>query len=255
MVNGFLRALSASERGNFGPITAAAVAHFQQTHLGPDHRPLAVTGVVDAATWWALEHPHGEDQRQRIDARIPAGLTPKRLAVLTKGLEFHALNVREQPMGSNRGAHVDMVLPSYLTKTPPPPPGNPWCCFCAFAIVKAGTGEFPLGAHIGSCYRAFVLGQARGLLRSTPKPGDIFLMLYRDDEGKLNQRGHAGIVLRADAARINTLEGNVGNRFALGIRQQSTIATYLDPYGADEQPVAWERGVVEGAAIAGASTR
>lgn len=251
---GFLRALTAAELGHFGPITHTAVVHFQQTHLGPTRAPLKVTGVVDADTAWALQHASGEDQRSHVKTQIPAGLTPKRIAALTKALEFHARGVREKPNGSNRGPEVDLILPSYLLKQPPP--GPPWCCYSAMAIAKQALGEWPLGGHIGSCYRTWILAQARGMVRTTPTPGDLFLMLYKNDDGTWTQRGHIGFVLRADDTKINTLEGNVGNRYALSRREQDTIHCYVDFYGTDEQPIGWERGTVAPAlAAAGMSTR
>jgi hypothetical protein len=257
VVNGFLRALSASERGHYGPITASAVSHFQQTHLGPDRTPLRVTGEIDQLTWWALDHASGEDQRSHITTRIPAGLTPKRIATLTKALELHARNIREQPNGSNRGPEVDRFLPSYLIKGPPPPPGPPWCCFSAMWVLREVLGKWPLGGHLGSVWRTHVIASKRGMVRETPTPGDLFVMLYRDDSGAFSMRGHIGFVLRADSDKINTLEGNVGNRFALSRREQSTIHCYVDPYDdTDERPVAWERGTVAPAlAVANLSTR
>jgi hypothetical protein len=122
-------------------------------------------------------------------------------------------------------------------------------------MVRRGMGAYPCGAHIGSCYRAWVIGTSRGMVRTTPIPGDIFLMLYRDADGSLTHRGHAGIVTRVGTTQIDTAEGNCGNRFALGLRDQSTIAAYLNPYGPDEQPTQWERGVLVGDSVAGASTR
>lgn len=254
IAQGFLRSLTQSEIGTFGPITHAAVVHFQQTHLGPQRTPLKVTGVVDLDTAWALRHASGEDQRSHIQTSIPAHLTPKRTAVLAEALGFHALGAREQPNGSNRGPHVDRTLPSYLLKQPPP--GPPWCCYSAMWLIKEALGSFPLGGHIGSCYRAWMLAKARGMVRSLPTPGDLFLMLYRDDSGSLTQRGHIGFVLRVGATQINTLEGNVGNRYALSRREQNTIHCYVDFYGDGEQPTDWERGTVAPAlAVANLSTR
>lgn len=254
IAQGFLRSLTPSELGHFGPITHSAVLHFQQTHLGPSRAPLNVTGVVDLDTAWALRNPSGEEQRSHIVTAMPAGLTPKRIAVLDKGLAFHARGVKEVPNGSNRGPEVDSILPSYLVKKPPPGPA--WCCYSVMALIKEALGSFPLGGHIGSCYRTWVKAKARGMVTDDPTPGDCFLMLWRDDNGNFTQRGHIGLVLRADDDKINTLEGNVGNRYALSRRDRSAIHCFVNFYGQDEQPTAWERGTVAPAlAVANLSTR
>lgn len=249
--HGFLpRALEPRELGVFGKATREAVVYFQQCNRGADDTWLAVDGRVGPATWWALKNVDAVGMC-RTQATIPTGLSALRVAVLTKALEFHALGVREIPNGSNRGPDVDSVLPKYVLKNKP---GPAWCCYAAFALAERGTGAFPLGAHIGSCRRAYVIGKARGQLRQKPTPGDIFLMLGRDDNGVLTGRGHAGIVLRASDTEINTLEGNTGNRFAMGLRKQASIDAYLNFYG-DVPATTWERGVVAVKSTARDTTR
>ena len=253
---GFLRTLSAAELGHFGPLTESAVIHFQQTHMGPGKTALDVTGRIDAATRWAFDHASGEEQRQHIDGRIPDGMTPKRQRLLELGLELHALNVHEQPNGSNRGPLVDPCFPPYLL--PKPPPGEPWCCFWGHYLCYRAHGEYPLGVRLGSCYRAHVLAKAKGVWRADPTPGDLGVMLHRDEAGKLTLRGHLVVVLRVGVPgdnRINSLEGNCGNRFALGLRRTSTFAGFINWYPTDEQPRDYERGVIEASSVAREATR
>lgn len=255
MRQGFLRPLNSAETGHFGPLTESAVIHFQQTRVGPLKSPLRVTGRVDAATRWALEHASGEDQRLHIDARLPAGLTPKRQRLLEVALKLHALNIREQPNGSNSGPYIDDCFPPYLLNKPLP--REPWCCFWAHHLCHLAHGEYPLGVRLGSCYRAYVLAKSKGVLRmADPTPGDMGVMLHRGEDGRLNMRGHMVIVLRVGdgGSRINTLEGNCGNRFALNVRRIDTFAGFINFYGEDEQPLDYERGVFK-VGSAKASTR
>ena len=107
--------------GNFLSKTLRAVKYFQQTHIGRDGKFLDVDGIVGPNTWWALENPSGEGQRNFIDARIPKGLTSIRQDILGTALHEHAIGVREVPDGSNWGDGVT----KYLTGIGP----APWCCF------------------------------------------------------------------------------------------------------------------------------
>jgi len=234
-----------------GPRTKAAVVHFQETHLGPDGAPLGVDGVVGEQTWWALLHASGAPQHSGLTSTIPAGLGPKRRALLDLALRLHASNVIERPNGWNRGPDVDRCLPRSITSADPEAKlrrGPPWCAFWDHYLSLLAHGRYPLGRAIGSCYRSTLAAEKLGMYHPAesyePVPGDSFVMLYRDEDEQLTFRGHMGKVLRVSDTHINTLAGNEGNRFRLGARLRSSIAGYINPFTGYEARPQFERGVV-----------
>lgn len=258
---GFLEMRTRSGRqipyGFFGGLTESGLVHFQQTHLDPvTGEPLEVTAVTDNATWRALRAPSGDAQRSGLVTVIPEGLTPHRIAVLDLALRFHSLDVREEPNGSNRGPHIDPLLPTWITRDPNRK-GPPWCCFTVWELTHRALGQYPLGRSRanGSCYRTFKLAEAAGSVRREPIPGDWFVMLYTNPAGELTFRGHTGIVLRVSNTHVNTLEGNAGNRFKLGRRRRATIPWYVNHFGPGEQVADFERGVVSASITDGGTTR
>lgn len=227
---------------------AAAVSYFQQTHQGPDKKPLKVDGVVGDGTWWALEHASGDDQRSFIAGKIPNGLSDKRKRVLEVALSQH--DVREQPNGSNRGPGVDKYLPDFMLKDTP---GPAWCCFFFSWVSKEAAGDrYPMGQRYGSCVQ--VANAAKKLKmwfpndgKYVPRPGDAFVMLY---QGERAGHGHIGYVLRVDppTGRFNTCEGNCGNRVKVGLRDYDAdprIAGFINFYGDSGTPTTYETGVFE----------
>lgn len=199
------------------PDVETQILEFQRTHLGPDGRFLTVDGVVGDATRWALAHPDGDAQRSNIRATIPRGLGPQRTRILEVALQEHARGVVEVPNGSNRGPDIDKYLPQWA-KTQP---GPAWCCFFYSWVVRSALEAWPLGQQIGSCRNARQRAGALGLYApkalhpERPIPGDAFVM----DRG--GGHGHIGFVLRLseDRKRINTVEGNCGNRVKIGLRE------------------------------------
>jgi peptidoglycan hydrolase-like protein with peptidoglycan-binding domain len=230
--------------GNYLALTQQAVTYFQQTHLGPNGEFLPVTGRLDADTWWALRHPVGAPQRSHLPGHIPAGLTPLRTSQLEITLGEHAAQVREDPDGSNWGDGVVKYKGA---------PGAPWCCYFWSWATHECLGRYTLGARFGlvrsAWQRAGDLGMAHPKGEYLPIPGDAFVMLYRDDQGRLKGTGHIGFVLRVSAAgasAINTVEGNSGNRVKVGKRSLDNpdIVGFINGFPADEQPTDWEKGVV-----------
>ena len=96
-------------------------------------------------------------------------------------------------------------------------------------VYKLGCprGEYLLGKKLGSAWKHYKAAKKLHLWCDKkdggPVPGDIFVMLYRDENGKLTFRGHVGFVLRVseDGKTINTIEGNAGNRVKVGKRNVS----------------------------------
>lgn len=232
------------------------VYDFQRTHLGPDGRFLQVDGVVGPKTWWALRNAAFEAQRSHLVASVPRDLTPLRARVLQVALGEHEVGVCESPNGSNRGPELDKYLPDWITEGRAVGPA--WCCFFYSWVVKTALGHWPLKQREGSCQRArarageLKLWTVKGLRGERPFPADAFVM----DRG--GGHGHIGFVLRVseDGARINTLEGNCGNRVKLGLRELSDpeIIGFIDNVPS-ESSARFERGVVDAPALGRDSTR
>jgi len=242
--------------GNFLKQTLEAVILFQQSHLGPDGKPLAVDGIVGGDTWWALAHPSGTAQKSGLPGTIPGGLTPVRTRQLEIALAEHALGVHEEPDGSNWGPEIRKYGGN---------PGDSWCCYFWSWCNRQCFGGYSLGAKIGLCKSAWAKAGSLGLARAKgdylPIPGDAFVMLYRNEAGVLTGTGHIGFVLRVEVAggravAINTVEGNAGNRVKVGMRELASrdIVGFINPFPAEEQPTDWERGLVSALNVAGGST-
>lgn len=233
-----------------------AVIYFQQTHQGPDGLMLISDGVVGPKTWWSLQNPEGAAQRSGIRATPPGGLGPLRKRVLDVALAEHWLDVKEIPGGSNRGPHVDKYLPAFWKH--PGEKGPAWCCFFYSWVAKTALGEWPLGRREGSCSSARRAAGKLGLwvpksnATRGPYPGDAFIM----DKGA--NGGHVGYVLRVseDGMRINTVEGNCGNRVKLGLRYLTDpqIVGFIDNVPS-EKPVSFSRGVMNAPLVGRDGTR
>ena len=235
--------------GHFQEKTKQAVVYFQQTHLGRDGKPLEVDGEVGDDTWWALYHPSGMPQKSKIPAILPAKLTPMRAKVLKTAAAEHQAGVHEDPDGSNWGDGVSKYLEAGGS------PADCWCCFFWSWCVHSALGEHPFGKPMGSVLTTWQQAKAKGWAMEkagyAPVPGDAFVMLYKDDSGKLKGTGHIGFVLRVDKARnataFNTVEGNCGNRVKVGRRQmdQSTLVGFINQYSSREKkPTSWKTGLV-----------
>ncbi|HEX2676739.1 MAG TPA: peptidoglycan-binding domain-containing protein [Polyangiales bacterium] len=211
----------------FKPDLKPVVVDYQLQHIGQDKKPLKVDGEVWTGTWWSLNAPL-DAQRSGIGAsyRIPTGISPQRKAILEVALAEYQLDVREQPMGSNRGPVVDKY--TGWTNQPAGDKGPPWCCFSATWVLHEAMGFYVLGERVGGCVRAYELAKKHGrwVDKNDPgaqiEPGDQWIMLYRDPvTGRFTGHGHTGICAAADASRFNTFEGNCGNRYKLGLRENA----------------------------------
>jgi hypothetical protein len=243
--------------GNFLNRTKEAVLYFQQTHLGPDCKFLEVDGIVGEDTWWALKHPSGKPQKSDFPGRIPRKLTPLRSRLLEIALKEHDDKVHEIPNGSNWG---DGII-KYGGQ-----PGWAWCCLFWSWCNRECFGKYSLGRKYASCFQAKQRSQTLGLWRDkddyNPIPGDTFIMLYRDENGNFNGKGHIGFVMRvrysgAKAVSINTVEGNCGNRVKIGMRYlgDPKIVGFINDFHQDEQPVDWQTGLVRAKSVGTATTR
>jgi hypothetical protein len=260
----------------FGVKLEEAVAYFQQTHLGPDGKPLAVDGLVGPDTMWALKHPTGKAQKEGLgrDAddryeNIPAGIGPDRKLLLVTALNQYG--IRERPMGSNRGdapnGGVDKFLPTWCKKKPGKGPA--WCCFFVSWVTKEVFGTYPLGRVHGSCAKAWEAAMHRRMAWPKykivdtreptnpvhPLPGDAFYMRWGP------RTGHIGFVYRVseDGTEINTIEGNCANRVKIGRRSvDDRIFGWIDFWGdsmAAMEYSKFERGLIQAPNVGRARTR
>lgn len=228
--------------GNFRERTLSAVLHFQQTHNGPDKKPLTVDGVVGPNTWWALNNPSGQEQRNGRPQETPSGLSNSRGAIITWAEKEHAAGVKEVPDGSNWSPRISQYLIAAGIDYP-----APWCqsfalCGCKESLII----PYPPG-KTASVAKAWYSAQNKGLAHEcsgpvyTPRPGDQFVMLNGDGTG------HTGFVYRVskNLKEINTLEGNCGNRVALQRRKVSSIHGFINIFGDAKDPINFALGLVK----------
>lgn len=206
--------------GDFGDQTDNAVRLFQIRHPDADGQPLVVDGEVGPVTWARLFGTR----------TVPQVVTAEGLAAAVLDVARGELDVRESPLGSNRGPRVD----EYVRLTGLEPSGQfPWCvCFVFFCFHTAAE---KLGKTNPMIKTAGVLdlwnkaGQ-NGVTRVTlakaknnpalVKPGHIFVI----DTGKPGGAGHAGLVEQVAGGKLVTIEGNTndgGSREGIGVFRRS----------------------------------
>ena len=212
--------------GEFGDETDDAVRLFQMRHPDADGQPLVVDGEVGPLTWARLFGTR----------TVPQIVTAEGLAAAVLDAARSQLDVRESPLGSNRGPEVD----EYVRLTGLEPSGQfAWCvCFIFFCFNRAAKR---LGRQNPMIKTAGVLdlwnkaGQKAGVTRVTlakarnnpalVKPGQIFVI----DTGRPGGSGHAGLVEQVAGGKLVTIEGNTnngGSREGIGVfrRTQRQIA-------------------------------
>lgn len=251
--------------GGFDAGTEDAVIYFQQTHLGPDGSPLDITGEIDSDTRWALNHPTGKSQKSFLMPSVPRGIDEMRKVILSVALEEHKRGVRERPNGSNRSKDIDKYFPTWLknklegasTK------GPAWCAYFVNWVVSQCMAR-PWGGYIGSCSKLVEACKKKGLHVYTSqevmsegaiiRPGDLFFILHPKKPGK-PRTGHVGFVLRVNRSgrKINTLEGNCGNRVKCGLRDVGTLNVFVNFANTFETDFA--RTLVPADSVAKAGTR
>ena len=223
---GFFNAVTG---GNFLDQTYSAVIHFQQTHMGPTGEFLDVDGIVGESTWWALFHPSGQPQRsnlQQTPLEAEDGFASPRKRLLRWAEGEHRLGIREVPDGSNWSPRIAVYLKLGGVTVP-----APWCAAFVAAGAWESQGRCSFG-HMAHCESIYAVSKKNGTLTKEPYPGHAFVMLHGDGTG------HMGFVYRVskDGSRINTIEGNCGNRVKLGERSVSSFAGFIDLIQENSRP-------------------
>lgn len=104
------------------------------------------------------------------------------------------IGVEEIPRGSNDGERVREYLRSANITVP-----APWCAaFVVWCQKQAGLSPF-ITAHVATMW-----DRNKDKQKSTPQPGDVFVMLK-------GQSGHCGFVKRVEGDKIFTIEGNTND--------------------------------------------
>ena len=205
--------------GLFDSTTARNVVLFQLQHIDQQGAPLATDGVVGKKTWWALEHPSGDAQRNHFIIQTAEGLSEGRRRILDLLIEEHAKPVFESPDGSNRSEDIDQYWGDTGVV------GYPWCCAFVSWTLHEVLGTYPIGGrhHLGvqTMWRE---ARRLGFEVPDPKPGDLFIQI------KSGGKGHTGFVVGVsyDDDWIYTCEGNCGNRLKLGRRRPEDIDHFID---------------------------
>ena len=198
--------------GDFGPATLAAVKLFQKK------KSLAQSGVVTINLYGLLVEP----MREALEPIEPGGRTPGQqvVAYARQHLKQHPREVG----GDNRGPWVRLYMngsdgPQWY-----------WCAGFVGFILKASCDSMGLSLPINTSFSCDVLAQnAKNKGRfvsedgvkdgATIKPGSLFLVRKTSADWI-----HTGIVVRADANVIHTIEGNTnddGNRNGYEVCQRT----------------------------------
>jgi len=250
--------------GAFDEATLEAIKHFQTTHIGAGGDFLAADGVVGPETEWAIAHPGGDAQKSNLindlwkqetpQPPIPAGLTPARAGALRYAFSEHKAGVHETPDGSNWGGGIQ----KYGGR-----PGWSWCClFVTWCWRQARVVDFSEPGTYNLLKRAEAKGWFYPLDSTDPRariPGNALLWQHGDRTGHISLIARVGERSRPAGApmQYNTIGGNEGNRVKFGIRDERShgLVGFINPFGPDEQPPDFERGIIAAKSVEGLKTR
>lgn len=183
------------------------------------------------------------------DPRIPLDLGAKRTAILRVAFGELDRGVKEEPPGSNRGPRVDLYIPSWARTRP----GPPWCAWFATWVLEQALGDQNALGRTGGTSTLTARAQAADLWRPKagylPSPGDLFMMRMSSSSG------HVGFVAGGYAGRIETVEGNSGDRVRHGVRSLDDARIIGFVCTVPEEPYlgCWWTG--QGEDVSGAGTR
>lgn len=196
---------------------------FQKTNLNHLGQQLVADDIRGKQTLWAIalaEHH------------------PARRAIVLRALEF--IGTKEEPLGSNRGYHIDMWLARCgvpIPKAGVAAPDNAWCAaFASFCLSVDGLPETKF-ARVKDLVDHFPSVGFDNVL-----PGDLG---YRMNPG--GKTGHVWIVSGREGLETMNVEGNTGNVVAVTRRPP---ASYLRTVSPPMMP-----GIPPGVPLAGTQTR
>jgi peptidoglycan hydrolase-like protein with peptidoglycan-binding domain len=239
--------------GNFKGITRDALKHFQGTHIGKDGEFLKADGVVGPITWWALHNPNGSAQRSFIVPPAKATSVQADSTERDNVLRFlyarHRTGVQEVPGGSNYGDGVTACVNACGFTY-----GIYWCLAEQSYAEKEANGKAPLGAMHVHCSTFWNEANKRGMAHPKdgyiPIPGDIAIYNYSGglrSGNRLVGAGHAARVVRVSETgnSYNMIEGNVGNRLKLSVRNrsESTLVGFVNLYHDEENRPHYQTGL------------
>ena len=200
--------------------TEKAVKLFQTRFLDVHGQPLEIDGRVGQLTWGAMFGA-------ATVPSSPAGTT----ALMKAAIDFAEtqLQVKERPLGSNRGPEVDVYL-----RTAGVGLGEPWCVAFTYFCYEQGAKKIGIpNPHIKTGHVLTHWNKARTnpkIKRITKakalanpeliKPGCLFII----ETDRERQRGHSGIVTKAMDGRLVTIEGNTNSarsREGIGVFKQT----------------------------------
>jgi hypothetical protein len=147
--------------------------------------------------------------------------------LVSKALAIAAsqIGVREQLLGSNRGAAGEAYLRSAGL-----PGGNPWCASFVYWCIRQAAkalGETTPYVQSGGCVVVEEWAKAHGILSTVPEPGDVFLE-YGVPLGETHRRAdHTAFVTSVVGKTFRTVEGNTndnGGREGIGVFARTRMA-------------------------------
>jgi hypothetical protein len=202
-------------------LAGKCLIHIGREGLDPNGLPLLIDGKVGQITWGTMFGPssvptHAARPSQLVKAAIEFAATQ--------------LDVRENPLGSNRGPEVD----EYLRAVGLDPVGGSfaWCvAFTHFCYLRAAQSLNRQNPHIktpGVLKHWNQAARTPGVIRVTRaealadptlvKPGSLFIIDFGDGFG------HSGMVIGTANGRLTTIEGNTndsGSRNGIGVFQRN----------------------------------
>lgn len=217
--------------GVFGPRTEDAVRQLQAAE------GLVVDGVVGPRTMAVLQH--GPVETLQPAPRVPACDTAGERAV---AFALQDLGKTEEPLGSNAGPHIGHLVDGYRDHWRlGSGVGLPWCAMAvsvwtarALELGDAGAEVdwvgHPFGAWFGGVEQIRAWAVREGRLEAGPSVGSI-LVMSREGAGSDARRsplaGHCGLVVRAGALGLQSIEGNVTNRVVTRTRRIADVDGFV----------------------------
>lgn len=150
-------------------------------------------------------------------------IAPQRQAVVKLALGYHAMNVAEVPLGSNRGQMVDMFMAPTGLK-----PGKPWCAGFVSHCLRKCNVTWPV--YHASAWSVIDWAKKNGKLVEEPWIGDVEAFLYPQKPGE-DRQGHVRIVTgyNLDTQVSYGVDGNVTNCVRVGTRHQRPERYFIRP--------------------------